>query len=101
MAMDFLVTASSVTILTAKENGADYRPNALKDYLAAHGISATVSAVSAKDDAAKAILAAATKAGANLLVMGAYGHSRVRELVFGGVTKHMLQETTVPTLMVH
>jgi nucleotide-binding universal stress UspA family protein len=101
MAMDFLVTASSVTILTAKEDGGDYRPNALKEYLAAHGIPATVSAVSGKGDAAKAILSEATKSGANLLVMGAYGHSRVRELVFGGVTKHMLQATTLPTFMVH
>ncbi|MGE5540574.1 MAG: universal stress protein [Gemmatimonas sp.] len=101
MAMDFLVTASTVTILTAKEDSADYRPNDLKDYLAAHGVSAKVQAIAGKDDAAKALLAAATKAGAGLLVMGAYGHSRVRELVLGGVTKHMLQATTVPTLMVH
>ena len=99
--MDFLVTASTVTILTAKEDGSDYRPNDLKDYLAAHGISAKVAAVSGKDDAAKALLAGASKAGASLLVMGAYGHSRVRELVLGGVTKHMLQATTLPTFMVH
>jgi nucleotide-binding universal stress UspA family protein len=101
LAMDLLVTASTVTILTAKENGSDYRPNDLKDYLAAHGISAKVAAIGTKDDAAKAILSGATKAGANLLVMGAYGHSRVRELVLGGVTKHMLQSTTLPTFMVH
>ncbi|HTI87603.1 MAG TPA: universal stress protein [Alphaproteobacteria bacterium] len=101
LAMDFLVGASTVTILTAKENGSDYRPNDLKDYLAAHGVSAKVAAVSGKGDAAKAILSAATKAGADLLVMGAYGHSRVRELVLGGVTKHMLQSTTIPTFMVH
>jgi nucleotide-binding universal stress UspA family protein len=101
MAMDFLVTASTVTILAAKEDGSDYRPNELKDYLAAHGISAKVQTVSGKDDAAKALLGAAAKAGASLLVMGAYGHSRVRELVLGGVTKHMLQATTLPTFMVH
>jgi nucleotide-binding universal stress UspA family protein len=101
LAMDFLVAAKTVTILTAKEDGTDYRPNDLKDYLAAHGISAKVAAVSGKDDAAKALLSAATKADADLLVMGAYGHSRVRELVLGGVTKHMLQATTLPTLMVH
>jgi nucleotide-binding universal stress UspA family protein len=101
LAMDLLVTASTVTILTAKEDGADYRANDVKDYLAAHGVLAKVAAVSGKDDAAKAILSAATKAGADLLVMGAYGHSRVRELVLGGVTKHMLQSTTIPTFMVH
>jgi nucleotide-binding universal stress UspA family protein len=101
MAMDFLVTAQSVTILTAKENGADARPDELRDYLAAHGIKAKIVSVAAKGDAGKALLAAADKAGADLLVMGAYGHSRVRELVLGGVTKHVLQSTTIPALLAH
>ena len=36
-----------------------------------------------------------------LLVMGAYGHSRFREFVFGGVTRHILREMTVPVLFSH
>jgi nucleotide-binding universal stress UspA family protein len=39
--------------------------------------------------------------GADLLVMGAYGHSRMRELVFGGVTRHIVRHMTVPTLLSH
>jgi nucleotide-binding universal stress UspA family protein len=37
----------------------------------------------------------------DLLVMGAYGHSRLRELVLGGVTRQIFQEMTVPVLMSH
>lgn len=101
MAMDFLITAQTVTILTAKENGVDSRPEELRDYLAAHGIRAKIVSGSAKGDAGKTLLAAAAKAGADLLVMGAYGHSRLRELVLGGVTKHVLQSTTIPALLAH
>ena len=39
--------------------------------------------------------------GADLIVMGAYGHSRVREMVLGGATRHLLQHMTVPVLMSH
>ena len=38
---------------------------------------------------------------ADLVVMGAYGHARLRELVLGGVTRHMLHHMTVPALMSH
>jgi nucleotide-binding universal stress UspA family protein len=39
--------------------------------------------------------------GSDLLVMGAYGHSRLREFVFGGATRHILEHMTVPVLMSH
>ncbi len=39
--------------------------------------------------------------GSDLLVMGSYGHSRLREFVFGGASRHMLEHMTVPVLMVH
>jgi nucleotide-binding universal stress UspA family protein len=99
--MDFILAARAVTILTADENGGNSRPDQLRDYLEFHGVQAKVTSVAAKGDAGKALLAAAAKAGADLLVMGAYGHSRVRELVLGGVTKHVLQATTIPTLLAH
>jgi nucleotide-binding universal stress UspA family protein len=44
------------------------------------------------------LLAQTTAHGADLLVMGAYGHARVRELVFGGVTRHVLNTATLPVL---
>ena len=101
LAMDFIAGAQSVTVLTAKEGGADYRPDEVREYLGWHGIKANVVQVAGKDDPAKALLSAAGKAGADLLVMGAYGHSRMREMVFGGVTRHIARHMTVPTLFSH
>jgi nucleotide-binding universal stress UspA family protein len=53
----------------------------------------------AEADAGNALLSAVTDCAADLLVMGAYGHSRVRELVLGGVTREILRTMTVPVLM--
>jgi len=47
------------------------------------------------------ILSRAADLGADLIVMGAWGHSRVRELVMGGATRTLLGEMTVPVLMSH
>jgi nucleotide-binding universal stress UspA family protein len=51
--------------------------------------------------AADALLATAAEIGCGLLVMGGYSHSRLRELVFGGVTAHVLRGTDLPVLMAH
>jgi nucleotide-binding universal stress UspA family protein len=47
------------------------------------------------------LLQSAQEAGANLMVMGAYTHSRLRELVFGGVTYEVLSAADMPVLMAH
>jgi nucleotide-binding universal stress UspA family protein len=47
------------------------------------------------------LLSRAADLGADLLVIGAYGHSRVRELLLGGVTRSILQSMTLPVLMSH
>lgn len=47
------------------------------------------------------LLEEARRSGADLLVMGAYGHSRLREFTLGGVTRHLLQHMTLPVLMSH
>ena len=52
-------------------------------------------------DVADALLNRVSDTGADMLVMGAYGHSRVRELVFGGATRKVLDQMTVPVLMSH
>ncbi|HEY1932560.1 MAG TPA: universal stress protein [Acetobacteraceae bacterium] len=52
-------------------------------------------------DPAEALLAAVTAEGADLLLMGGYSHSRLTEVVFGGVTRHVLQTAELPVLMVH
>ena len=80
----------------------DYPPALAVEYLARHGIAAAVR-MSAKTDgsAAEAIMAAAQTDGAAYLVMGAFGHSRAREYLFGGVTRRMLGESPLPLLLAH
>lgn len=71
-------------------------------HLARHGINAEAHIAHADSAAVgSAVLAQATAIGADLLVMGAYGHSRLREMVLGGVTRHVLQHTTIPALLSH
>ena len=71
-------------------------------HLARHGIKAEAQSVQATDvGVADILLARAFDHGCDLLVMGAYGHSRWRELVLGGVTQHMLENMTMPVLMSH
>jgi len=71
-------------------------------YLARHGVNARVSQEKANDiDVGNLLLSRAADLDANLIVMGAYGHSRVAELVLGGVTRTLLESMTVPVLMSH
>jgi nucleotide-binding universal stress UspA family protein len=70
--------------------------------LARHGLAAHIERVSAdRADIQPTILSIAADAGVDLIVMGAYGHSRLRERILGGVTRGMLESMTVPTLMSH
>ncbi len=70
--------------------------------LARHDIKVFTRSISASDLApADALLNEAADNGADLIVIGAYGHSRLREFVFGGVTRSLLQNMTAPVLMSH
>ncbi len=71
-------------------------------HLARHGVKAEASSLRADDiDVGDALLSRAADLGADLIVMGAYGHARWRELALGGVTRHMLAHMTVPVFMSH
>lgn len=71
-------------------------------YLARHGVKANVLATTAEDiDVGDWLLSRAADLGADMMVMGAYGHSRLRELVLGGATRTVLDSMTVPVLMSH
>ena len=64
-----------------------------------HGLTVHFHGVDEPDgDAGEVLLAQAAAHAADLLVMGAYGHTRLREMVFGGATRHVLRETTLPVL---
>jgi nucleotide-binding universal stress UspA family protein len=70
--------------------------------LARHGIKATIcTSVASGIGVGDEILSRLSDLDADLLVMGAYGHSRMSELVFGGVTRHIARHMTVPTLFSH
>lgn len=71
-------------------------------HLARHGVQVTVKTVpSGGLDPGDVLLSTAADEGADLLVMGAYGHSRLRELILGGTTAHILKHMTVPVLFSH
>ncbi|MFT5659190.1 MAG: nucleotide-binding universal stress UspA family protein [Gammaproteobacteria bacterium] len=71
-------------------------------HLARHGVKATAKESHTKDlSKGDLILSHAADIGADLLVMGAYGHSRFRELVLGGVTRQLLKQMTLPVFMSH
>lgn len=70
----------------------------LAAYLARHGVRLDV-VVRDSDDAGEALLSLAAERGADLLVMGCYGHAHFRELMLGGVTRTVLGRMTMPVLM--
>lgn len=80
-----------------EEPGAD-----IARHLAQHGLQVNVAKAVADDVSDSALLLNyASDMGADLLVMGAYGHSRLREFILGGVTRSLLREMTVPVLLSH
>jgi nucleotide-binding universal stress UspA family protein len=102
-ALPFLDTAKAVHVLTAESRR--IAPEAAQDlagYLQWRGIAAERQPVAATGEpVAEALLQAAGAAGADLLVMGGYGRTRLSELVLGGVTRHVLNHPTLPVLMAH
>ncbi len=103
-AMPILERSRHVTVLCVNppqelgdEPGAD-----IALHLARHDISAEASHIYARDiDPGDAILSRAADLSADMIVMGAYGRPRLRELVLGGVTRRMIRHMTVPVLMAH
>ena len=89
----------------AFEPGGEYADAAGADishYLARHGVKATTLRDVGPDvGVGERILSRAADGGADLIVMGGYGRSRLRELVLGGATRSVLQSMTVPVLMAH
>jgi nucleotide-binding universal stress UspA family protein len=100
-ALPWMQRAEAVRILTAE--GYQRRGPAapeLAAYLAMHHIHAEVSTFNPVDkDVGKGVLAAAVHFKADLLVMGAYSHSRLRQLILGGVTRSVLENSTLPVMM--
>jgi nucleotide-binding universal stress UspA family protein len=105
-ALPLLFDADAVHILEVKKRADDASTLApdtsIATALARHGVKSEVRTSIASDiSVGDEILSRAADLDADLLVMGAYGHSRFRELVFGGVTRHIARHMTLPTLFSH
>lgn len=106
-AMPILTRASAVHILTVREENDlerfDLPPTDAAKYLAGYDIEAEIVElpVDGKSAIADTLNAAAQSRNATCLVMGAYGHSRFRERILGGVTRDMLSDPQVPLLLSH
>ena len=106
-AMPLLRKADRVFVLVGDEGGdalgrAMESATKLEEHLLRHGIPAKAKAVlAAERTRPEAILETAGALGADLLVSGAYGHTRARELVFGGFTRHVIKEARLPVFLFH
>lgn len=106
-AMPFLKAAHKVSVLvinpTGGPGGHGEVPGAdICLHLARHGVKAEAEYLKAEDiDVGNLLLSRIADEDADLLVMGAYGRSRLREIVLGGATRHILDHMTVPVLMSH
>jgi nucleotide-binding universal stress UspA family protein len=107
-ALGLLIPPAKVLVLTVEtpSTGRDGKtlPTAdIAEHLSRHGLDVSASRTVVSDglSPADALLDYAADIGADLLVVGAYGHSRTREMIMGGVTRDLLRHMTLPVLMSH
>jgi nucleotide-binding universal stress UspA family protein len=91
-----------VTVVTKEDNKGEISGADIAHHLARHRLKVELEKLVAPDtDVASTILSHAADTSVSLIVMGGYGHSRLREFVLGGATRGILSSMTVPTLMSH
>jgi nucleotide-binding universal stress UspA family protein len=106
-ALPFLTGAEEVRVAVARtyfgmsrhgeEPGAD-----VARWLSAHDVKVTVEVLDpAGRSVAKALADAAVEGGCDMIVMGGFGHSRLREAIFGGVTSEMMDDPALPVFLAH
>lgn len=99
-AVPLLADCANVHVLTVTDEApSGFPPTDALRYLARHGIKAELSELPKGNSIEETLAAEAARLGAQLLVMGAYGHSRVREFLFGGVTRYFLDDKEAPALL--
>lgn len=101
-ALPLLARAERVTLAQVNP-GPDAHSGRLEvaRHLRRHGIGADAHAIETGDAVGDALLALARERGCDLLVMGGYGHARLREMILGGVTARLLRAAPLPLLMSH
>lgn len=102
LALSFLSLSAEVHIVTVANDAGELSSARASRYLARHHIPSEVHEwPQTGSSIAETLLGAARDLGAGCLVMGTYGHSRLRETVLGGVTRDLLGRTSVPLLLAH
>ena len=100
--LPFIARARHVVVMTVEEGGrSEDQPDRLVDNLGWHGCRVTAERIAAEGREPADALLAAAQGRAGLLVMGGYGHGRLREWVFGGFTQRVLADAPLPVLMAH
>ena len=105
--LPLLVKATTVDLLIVLNEKTNTAPNIIRGaemakHLARHDVKVQIETVSAADiDVTNAILSYVADNSATLIVMGGYGHAKLREVILGGVTREMLKSMTVPVFMSH
>jgi len=104
-AIPFMEKAKQVEIVmvaSGRDKSDEIAGADLGQHLARHGLKIDVKRLTSPDiDVASTVLSYAADSSADMIVMGGYGHSRLREFILGGVTRGILEAMTVPTLMSH
>ncbi|WP_206452885.1 universal stress protein [Aurantimonas marina] len=105
-ALPFLQRAKQVYLVSVAETSSDeerhQEPAAdMARHLARHGVTVEIRHLPQWDDAAEGLLNEASSLGAELIVVGAYGRTRLRQMLFGGVTRELLKRSPIALLMAH
>ncbi|WP_213288955.1 universal stress protein [Bradyrhizobium sp. sGM-13] len=102
--MPLLERAKSIEVINVGNKGREAEESlaAVGRHLARHDLNFSIKALTAdRTDITNVILSHAADLSADLIVMGGFGHSRLREFILGGVTRGILDTMTVPVLMSH
>jgi len=102
-ALPLLAHAGQVHLVTVEESGKHGFPSTgASAFLARHGVASELHEWPQKDRSiGEALLAATRELAADYMVMGAFGHNRLREFIFGGVTAELLRGARIPLLLAH
>jgi nucleotide-binding universal stress UspA family protein len=101
-ALPFLIAAEEVVVLRVEEEEWFAPTEDLEAYLTRHGVRAMVSRVLPRDArTGRSLLIAAADAGADMMVMGAFTRSKLRQLILGSVTSYVMEHAALPVLLCH
>lgn len=102
LAMPLLEKAKKAVILAApRASTRSFDPGKLQAYYAARGVKTVIETLADSGDAAPALLHGAQRAGADILVAGAFGHPRLQEFIFGGTTRTLLNSDQPSLFLSH